>query len=39
MTLPAFTEGSVWRWYIAGTAGLIAADQGSISVSKKITAA
>ena len=37
-TLPTFTEGGYWRWFIAGTAGLIAADQGSIAVEAKVTA-
>ena len=38
MTLPAFTEHGRWGWYIAGTAGLIAADQGTINVDRKVTA-
>jgi hypothetical protein len=38
MTLPTFTEGGVWRWYVAGTAGVIAADQGTIRVDPKVTA-
>jgi hypothetical protein len=37
-TLPTFTEKGVWRWYIAGTAGVIAADQGVVSVAPKLTA-
>jgi hypothetical protein len=37
MTLPTFTEGGVWRWYVAGTAGVIAADQGTIRVDPKVT--
>jgi hypothetical protein len=39
MTLPAFTAPGVWSWWIAGTAGLIAADQGRIIVERKATAA
>lgn len=38
LTLPTFTEGGIWRWYVAGTAGVIAADQGLIKVSPKVTA-
>lgn len=37
-TLPTFTEGGSWMWHIAGTAGVIAADQGVISVDPKLTA-
>lgn len=37
MTLPTFDEAGVWSWYIAGTAGLIAADQGLIKVVRKTT--
>lgn len=36
--LPTFTEGGLWDWYVAGTAGLIAADQGTIVVDRKVTA-
>jgi hypothetical protein len=39
MTLPAFTAPGVWSWWIAGTAGVIAADQGRIVVERKATAA
>jgi hypothetical protein len=39
MTLPAFTAPGVWSWWIAGTAGVIAADQGRIIVERKSTAA
>ena len=38
MTLPTFSEGGRWGWWIAGTAGLIAADQGTITVDAKATA-
>ena len=37
ITLPTFDEGGVWRWYCSGTAGVIAADQGTIAVDHKIT--
>lgn len=37
MTLPIFDVGGQWLWYIAGTAGVIAADQGSITVIPKGT--
>jgi hypothetical protein len=37
MTLPTFTVRGLWHWYIAGTAGVIAADQGSILVDDKVT--
>ena len=38
MTLPTFDEPGIWSWHIAGTAGLIAADQGLIKVVRKVTA-
>jgi hypothetical protein len=38
MTLPTFDEAGIWTWYIAGTAGVIAADQGFIKVVPKLTA-
>ena len=38
MLLPTFTEGGIWAWHIAGTSGLIAADQGTIRVDSKVTA-
>lgn len=38
MTLPTFDEPGIWSWYIAGTAGLIASDQGYIKVNPKGTA-
>lgn len=38
MILPTFDEPGIWSWWIAGTAGLIASDQGYIKVSPKITA-
>jgi hypothetical protein len=37
MILPTFTVRGLWHWYIAGTAGVIAADQGSILVDDKVT--
>ena len=37
MVLPTFTEGGRWGWYIQGTAGLFAADQGTIGVDPKVT--
>lgn len=37
MTLPTFDEPGIWSWHIAGTAGLIAADQGLIKVVPKVT--
>jgi hypothetical protein len=37
-TLPTFDEPGLWAWYIAGTVGLIAADQGLIFVAAKLTA-
>jgi hypothetical protein len=36
-TLPTFDTPGIWRWYIAGTAGLIAADQGSVFVEAAYT--
>lgn len=38
MILPAFDAPSTWSWWIAGTAGVIAADQGVIVVERKATA-
>ena len=35
--LPVYTEGGFWKYFIAGTAGLIAADQGVIEVERKVT--
>lgn len=37
MTLPTFDEAGIWSWHIAGTAGVIAADQGLIKVVPKVT--
>lgn len=37
--LPAFDVGGVWRWYVKGTAGVIAADQGDLVVRAKGTGA
>lgn len=36
-TLPAFDVAGAWLWYIAGTEGVIAADQGEIRVARKAT--
>ena len=37
ITFPTFDQPGIWRWYIAGTAGLIAADQGSVYVEPAYT--
>jgi hypothetical protein len=37
-TLPVFDVAGTWFWYIAGTAGVIAADDGYIYVDEKSTA-
>jgi hypothetical protein len=39
VTLPAFDVPGSWLWYISGTAGVIAADQGEIIVTPKATGA
>lgn len=38
ITLPPFDEAGTWGWYQAGTAGVIAADQGFVKVLAKTTA-
>jgi len=37
MTLPTFDVKGVWYWYVVGTAGVIAADDGFIYVDEKTT--
>lgn len=39
MVLPTFAERGTYAWFIQGTAGLIASDQGLIVVDRKLTAA
>jgi hypothetical protein len=38
ITLPTFDVPGLWSWYIVGTAGVIAADDGVIAVDPKVTA-
>jgi len=38
IVLPTFDVGGIWSWWIAGTGGVIAADQGFIAVDPKVTA-
>lgn len=34
---PVFDAPNIWKWYIAGTAGLVAADQGAVYVTPAYT--